>query len=582
MSKVVNRILTEQLGGRHAQEFIGKPGEIFYDAESGALRIGDGQTIGGHTVTESSPLESPYIGDWVYFVRPNDDLDQEISYQDVVDKISDNLWIARAPYGEGQGSLFNVAPDPSEGGDPFDSNGGVNTPYGTEWNTDGWADFSNTTDRYYENLTSAFGNGWQTPMHEFIMHDTQNNKYYAIRFLTWDGGGNDALGGFSYIRRQINTSIYFNRADTNTESEALENGDEIAPNLVIVRGNNQAIFNYGFITETRWTEFTSSSFGATWYENGAVSIEWDPEADVNTALNQLKVGDEIYIDNGDGYAMLTTISVAFDPDTGTFTTADVPGIGQTNITSIYMNLTKGWRAETDWNNDQSPLGTLWSAEGWDDLSNLMSRQFIHFDDLSSNNLGKRIVGKELVMWDTLNDKYYAIKFTRWQQGEQGFDYPGFAYTRRLIDVNKLTAGLKFNDGSIQTTAYTQKAAGTIKVANTPNVETRYINPDDIGKMIVLTNSDFNHLRINDAGTAEFPVGATITIINRTGGNIFIYKDNDDENGTIYGAGTSENNTVWTVPDAGGGNICTLVKIQTGMDSFFNDWMLSGANIVSGD
>jgi hypothetical protein len=583
MSNVVNKIFTDKMGGRNPSEYIGTPGELFYDPNTGVVKVSDGVTAGGKSIAESSPLESLYIGDWVYFVRPNDDWNQEISYQDVVDKISDTLWIKRAPYGEGQGSLFNAAPNPEEGGDPFDSNGSVNTPYGTEWNTDGWADFSNTTDRYYENLTNTFnGGGWSTPMHEYIMRDTQSNKYYAIRFLTWDGGGNQNQGGFSYIRRQINTDIYFNRADTNSEEEALDNGDEIAPNLVIVRGNNQAIFNYGFITEPRWTNFNAmESFGATWYENGVVAIEWDTSADIDTALKQLKVGDEIYLDNGDGFAESTIITVAFNADTGTFTTSDVPP-AQFSISSMYMNLTKPWRAELDWDNDQSPLGTLWNAEGWDDLTNLSSRQFLLFDDLSSNNLGKRIVGKELVMHDTLNDKYYAIKFTRWQQGSQGqnWDYPGFAYTRRLIDTEKLSSGLKFNDGSIQTTAYTQKAAGTLKVANTANVGTRYINADDIGKMILVTNSDFNQLRINDAGSAEFPIGATITIVNMTGSSIYVGKDNDDENGTIYGAGTGNNSSSWEIPDTGGGNIAVLVKIRTYQDNFGNDWMLSGSGILT--
>ena len=574
MSKVVNRILTEQLGGRHAQDFIAKPGEIFYDAESGALRIGDGQTIGGHGVTESSPLESPYIGDWVYFVRPDDS-------QEVVDKIADNLWLARAD----GGSLYNAG-DSGEG--PWQENGyELNTPYGTQWNTDGWEDLSNTTSRYYEDLTSAWaGGGWATTKHNWIMHDTLNDKYYAFRFLSWDGGDNNATGAFSYIRREINTAIYFSREDTDTESVALENGDAIAENLNITRGDGRAIFNIGQALDTRWTEFNSSSFGATWYETGVVSIEWDTNADVNTALNQLKVGDEIYLDNGEGYSMSTTISVAFDPEAGTFTTADVPGIGQTSITVIYMNLTKLYTIETNYDSDVSPVGTLWNAEGFQDLSNLMSRQWMVFHDMTNGeNLGKRILGMELVMWDTVNDKYYAIKFTRWQNGEAGSQYPGFSYTRREIDVNKLTAGLKFNDGTVQHTAYSIKGAGTLvqspKLAST--TQTRYITSSDIGKVIYLNGgTSATELRIVDGGTAEFPVGATITIINRTGNSVYLYKDNNDENGTIYGAGTSDNNTAWTIPDTGGGNICTLMKIETGMDNFYNDWMLSGANISSGD
>lgn len=580
MGNITNRILTEVLGDRAAETFIGKPGEVFYDFNTGALRLGDGVTPGGQGITESSPLESLFNGPWVYFERP-------ANQPEVVDKIADNLWITRNPDNEGNGSIYNSAPNPDEGGDPFDSNGGVSSPYGTEWNTFGWEDFSDVTNRYYENLTNAWsGGGWATVKHNWVMYDALNNKYYAIRFLTWDSGNNYADGSFSYIRREINTAIYFSREDTNDEQTALTSGDEIAINLNITRGSGQAIFNYGLELDTRWTNFIGEQgFGATWYETGVVAIEWDTGADIDTALKQLKVGDEIYLDNGDGYATSTTISVAFNADTGTFTTSDVPP-AQYNIPFMSMNLTKLFPIETDYNSDQSPKGTLWNAEGYDDLSNLKSRQFILFDDLwAGNYLGKRIAGKELVMWDTLNDKYYAIQFTRWQQGNAGWDYPGFSYTRREINVDKLTAGLKFNDGTIQQTAYSDKIAGTLKqspkLASTTN--DRYITPGDIGKVIYLNSgTSTQYLRIADGGTADFPVGATITIINRTGNSVYLYKENNDENGTIYGAGTSDNNTAWTIPDNGGGNICTLMKIETGMDNFYNDWMLSGSNITSGD
>ena len=50
--------------------------------------------------------------------------------------------------------------------------------------------------------------------------------------------------------------------------------------------------------------------------------------------------------------------------------------------------------------------------------------------------------KEFIMHDTLNDNYYAIKFTDWGQNNGG----SFAYRRRLIDTNKLNYGLQLADG----------------------------------------------------------------------------------------------------------------------------------------
>jgi hypothetical protein len=98
-------------------------------------------------------------------------------------------------------------------------------------------------------------------------------------------------------------------------------------------------------------------------------------------------------------------------------------------------------------------------------------------------------------------------------------------------------------------------------------------------MIIVDNSDFRNLEIKDGGSADFPVGSTITIVNISGSTINLGKDNDDEGGTIYGAGTEDTSTGWDIPDNGGGNIAVLIKIRTGMDNFSNDWMLSGSGIT---
>lgn len=479
MSNATFRVYAEHLGDVKDSEFIGRNGDLFYDPKTGVIRLSDGSTPGGHYVTETSALESYFIGDWVYFARPD-------NQPEVVDEIAPNLIIKRWPGQDGNwgnGSIYNADED---------SDGSVSTPYGTQWNTDGWQDLSDVKDRYYQDFTpSLSGGGWASVKHEWIMHDTQNDKYYAIRFLTWDSGYNGETGAFSYIRREINKDLFFVREDTNDEETALVTGDEVDTDLTITRSNGGAFINYAL-------------------------------------------------------------------------------------------------GEDEWSDSQSPLNTLWNAEGWDDLTNLKSRQFVLLADLfvpNNSNLGQHICGKQLIMWDTTNDKYYAIQVTRWQNGNN-WNYPGFSYTRRLIDTEKLSCGVRFPDGTIQNTAYSDKVAGVLKQApkaTSTVYDTRYITEEDIGKTIYLySGTSIQYLRIPDGGAVQWPVGATITIINRTGGNVYLYKDNDDENGTIYGAGTSDNNTAWTIPDSGGGNICTLMKIETGMDNYFNDWMLAGANIVSGD
>lgn len=67
--------------------------------------------------------------------------------------------------------------------------------------------------------------------------------------------------------------------------------------------------------------------------------------------------------------------------------------------------------------------------GWDDLSDVEDRFYYSFRQANNNNIGDNVVGQEFVMKDTVNDQYWAIKFTDWEDGGGG----GFAYTRQLIE-----------------------------------------------------------------------------------------------------------------------------------------------------
>jgi len=67
--------------------------------------------------------------------------------------------------------------------------------------------------------------------------------------------------------------------------------------------------------------------------------------------------------------------------------------------------------------------------GWDDLSDLEDRFFYSFKEANDNQIANNVIGQELILKDTVNNQYWAIKFTEWQQGGGG----GFAYTRQLIE-----------------------------------------------------------------------------------------------------------------------------------------------------
>ena len=76
----------------------------------------------------------------------------------------------------------------------------------------------------------------------------------------------------------------------------------------------------------------------------------------------------------------------------------------------------------------SPIGTQWNLDGWDDLSDIRTREYTTLRDALGGAIGENIVESQLVMHDTINDKYYTFYFTDWGQEGGG----SFAYVRRLI------------------------------------------------------------------------------------------------------------------------------------------------------
>lgn len=234
-------------------------------------------------------------------------------------------------------------------------------------------------------------------------------------------------------------------------------------------------------------------------------------------------------------------------------------------------------AEDGWNYNESPVGTLWNMDGWSDLATVTSRQYLTFYSIfGAGRLGKKILGKQLVMHDVINDAYWKIQFTHWTPNGNG---GGFSYTREQIDVSNPQSGLTFSDYSSQTTAFTEQTLGIVPQLKYTASYERYFNLADIGKHIVITQSGVN-LIMPDYTAQAFPLGSAITVVNMSGGTIYIQMDNDDENNTIYGAGTSDNGTRWMIPDQGGGNIATLLKIQSNSagDGNGHNWILSGPGI----
>jgi hypothetical protein len=84
----------------------------------------------------------------------------------------------------------------------------------------------------------------------------------------------------------------------------------------------------------------------------------------------------------------------------------------------------------DRNTHTAPAGTLWNSDGWGDLLDVAQRSYVTLRESLDNAIGENIIGAELIMWDTANNKYYKFSFSNWEENGGGF-----SYTRTLIEEN---------------------------------------------------------------------------------------------------------------------------------------------------
>lgn len=86
-------------------------------------------------------------------------------------------------------------------------------------------------------------------------------------------------------------------------------------------------------------------------------------------------------------------------------------------------------SQYDMNTHSSPSGTLWNSDGWGDFIDITKRNYSSLRSVLNNRIGENIIGAELIMWDTINDKFYKFEFSEWGQGSQNSN---FGYTRTPI------------------------------------------------------------------------------------------------------------------------------------------------------
>ena len=201
--------------------------------------------------------------------------------------------------------------------------------------------------------------------------------------------------------------------------------------------------------------------------------------------------------------------------------------------------------ESGWDPDISPKGTLWNIEGWDDLTNVSTREYNSFYSATGGQIGNNILHRDYVMFDTINKKYYKVKFTNW-----GGNGGAFTYTRQQINGH-CSGGVKFNDGTIQNTAYSLSSVSGIASGVVDNAfNTSLIAGSGIS---LYYDSGSDTLTISSSGTGT---GANTGDITFSGSTISTL--NTDQNITIITSGsgdviigTDSNNNHWIFGTDGG-------------------------------
>jgi hypothetical protein len=241
-----------------------------------------------------------------------------------------------------------------------------------------------------------------------------------------------------------------------------------------------------------------------------------------------------------------------------------------SIASIDLGISAGGiyniAIEESHNQLTSPAGTLWNGDGWNNLDNVRSRTYTPLRETlkGQGNFRKNILNTDLVMWDTINNKYYTFRFFRWDQGAQHDG--GFGYTRNLLNTEQ-QLGITFADGSVQYSAlngltkYPQTYVG-----NTSGFE---IRPQEAGHHIYVTGQN---LALPNDRELPLPIGTIIKIVtgpvDELNPNLttIVPKTYVGESSATIVKQFIDDNEPCVLPEK---SICQLLKIAN------NRWQLSG-------
>jgi len=353
-------------------------------------------------------------------------------------------------------------------------------------------------------------------------------------------GGGSADGNLilTFVSSSVGPKVTFTKTNYGTERDYLTSGS-----MEITRGNNKGIFNialepnYNDETNTapsgsEWNSRWTDSVNYGWDNLGNLSSRtydtWRNAVDGNAARSIGEelvmydtINDKYYLikftqwtpgGNGGGFAYdryEIFSSVDFTRPANSPTTTDTIVSGSLVIKrddtndGIYNSVLE---TQYDDNANMSPLGTEWNSidtdsvrYGWDNLSNIRSRKYGRWDVAFQNT-----IGRELVMHDTINDTFYKVQFTDYNDVDSN---GAFEYTRELIPENEV---IIFPDKSVQRTA-------GLPVYPSINLDGGGVpltqSIDEPGVYQITNNYTGSLLTFPDPNTLQ---GQTVVMINMTG------------------------------------------------------------------
>lgn len=178
----------------------------------------------------------------------------------------------------------------------------------------GWDDLSDYETRRYSGFHDIFSgsNGAGVLSQLFVMKDTTNDKYWAIDFTQWTGGGG---GGFAYTRRLIEDGYLTGPTISFTHSNYGEEVDVIEPGVLeITREEYGPLYNiakesesngenpYGTLWNAEgvytWTEFTHVMFDIQGNQvDSVVTEDYTNYWDGSTYLLRDDINNNTYVSN---------------------------------------------------------------------------------------------------------------------------------------------------------------------------------------------------------------------------------------------------------------------------------------------